>query len=101
MKTYKDYEKKYIGTSDIAALTVTGCTETGAKAQMVRFGGDNSYDAYIVDENCEVPEHYEKVSEFTNWIKIFDDDRLTFDMNAKKIEIYRSGNYGCIIRVER
>lgn len=31
MKSYKEYEKKFIGASDIAALMLVGCDENGLK----------------------------------------------------------------------
>lgn len=51
MKSYKDFEKMYIGESDIASLTMVGfAPEQGLTAQLLHFGGDNAYSAYIVDE---------------------------------------------------
>ena len=95
MKTYKDFEKMYIGYSDIASLTIRAC----GCVDMLNFGGDNRYYAYIVNEEIEMPKHYTKTHEFKNWIKIYDDEKLTFNVKAEKIEIYQSGSYGCIIKL--
>ena len=42
MKTYKDFEKEYIGESDVAALTMVGMTEECLTAQILHFGGDDA-----------------------------------------------------------
>ena len=99
MKNYKEYERKYIGGSDIAALVLVGCDENGAKTQLLDFGGDNSYMAYIVDENAEIGAHYKEVATFNYWLKIYDDHERTFSVYAKEIKIYRAGDYGCIIQI--
>lgn len=101
-KMYKDFSKKFIGESDIAKLVMFGCTDEGAKPEVLCFGEDGDYSAYIVDDmSCEIPEHYEKVAEFSSWLKIYDDNGLTLDLNAKKIEVFRSGSFGCIIKIEK
>lgn len=66
---------------------------------MLRFGEDGIYDAYIVDAEAEIGEHYRKVMEFSHWIRIYDDDGLVCHWHARTIEIYRSGVSGCIIRL--
>lgn len=99
MKNYKEYEEKFIGGSDIAALILVGCDENGLKTSHLNFGEDGSYRAYIVDENAEIGAHYKKVADFKYWFKIYDDHGLTYRVNAKEINIYRAGDFGCIIQV--
>lgn len=100
MKTYKDFSKKYIGCSDIAALVMVGCGKGGVCAEMLRFGEDGDYDAYVVtDADATIPEHYSKVASFSNWVKFYDDEELTFKAEGEEINVYRSGQYGCIIQV--
>lgn len=41
MKSYKDYEKKYIGMSDIANLILAGSSDNGLKLAVLHFGMDN------------------------------------------------------------
>lgn len=43
MKTYKEFEKQYIGDSDIACLILVGCGENGIKLRELHFGEDNSW----------------------------------------------------------
>ena len=88
MKNYKEYEKRFIGASDIAALILVGCDENGLKTSTLDFGEDGSYMAYVVDEDAEIGAHYKKVADFKHWLKIYDDDELTYRINAQEINIY-------------
>lgn len=99
MKSYKEYEKKYIGMSDIANLILAGFSDNGLKLAVLHFGMDNDYYAYIVDADAEIGEHYTKVAEFKSWLRIYDDSFLTQEFNANKISVYRAGEMGCIIQL--
>ena len=100
MKSYKDFEKRYIGTSDIATLILVGCGENGLNLQELDFGEDNSYSAYICNENnVEIGEHYKKISEFNYWLKIYDDEEKVIEFKADKIVVYRAAMMGCIIHL--
>ena len=51
MKTYKDFEKQYIGNSDVAALIMVGYKKgNGLVTDLLHFGEDGAYSAYIVTE---------------------------------------------------
>lgn len=106
MKSYKDFEKIYIGGSDIASLVLEGCrtledgTELGAVVEFLKFGGDGGYWAYYVNEPCEIGEHYKKVSSFNYWLRIYDDYKKTFGEYGD-FNIYRAGDYGVIIEKVR
>lgn len=100
MKTYKDYEKQYIGSSDIASLILAGCRDgEGFVTIPLHFGEDNSYDAHIVEGEAEIGNHYEKRAEFNSWLKIYDDDGLVKQFEGKKIIVYRAAMMGCIIQI--
>lgn len=96
-KSYKDYEIISLGGSDIARLTLT----SPEGADILKFGMDSSYNAYLVPIETEIPDYYKKVFSCTDWLKIFDDTRLTFRLDAKRINIYRSGEHGCIIAYDK
>lgn len=103
MKTYKDFEKQYIGSSDIAALIMSGYRNgDGLVTDLLHFGEDGAYSAYIVTEtedDVEIGSHYSKVASFNNWLKIYDDTGLSYNVEGSEINIYRSEMYGCIIQI--
>ena len=118
MKNYKEYEKAYIGGSDVSALTLTTFGADGLNAHILRFGSDGEYSAYVVDADCEIPAHYAlalHVSPYSaefhgldgsvtkgapfGWMRIFDDSALAFHADfTNGLNIYRAGERGCIIQ---
>lgn len=100
MKSYKLCKKEYIGSSDIASLVLRGCSYNGGpELTELHFGGDNSYSAYIVDAETEIPGHYSHIVTFASWLWIYDDNGLTARYTANRIEVYRAGEMGCIIKL--
>jgi hypothetical protein len=95
MKTYKNFSKEYIGSSDIASLTL----RFPRSAKVLDFGEDGNYHAYIVTEDIEIPEHYSLVTIGQDWVKIYDDDSLVCSYASDNIEVYRSGMFGVIIKL--
>ena len=96
---YKNVQKN-IGASDVASLIMSGCGEGGSvKLDLLKFSEDGSYSAYIIYDDAEVPDHYRLVAEFKTWLKIYDDDRMTAHFKAERIEVYRAGQRGCLIRL--
>lgn len=111
MKNYKEFEKEFIGASDGASLILRGSPnreklnyETWERESLkyLHFGADGVYNAYIVNgKDVEIGKHYEKVVSFKEWLKIYDDDGLTkhFRLHGT-IDIYRAGEFGCIIHLK-
>ncbi len=99
MKNYKECGQQPIGDSDIATLILVGCREEGLQIEQLHFGEDGSYDAYIINADTEIGSHYHKVATFHHWLKIYDDEGLTYKAEGKEINIYRAGEYGCIIQI--
>lgn len=101
------HEKTYIGSSDIASLTIRTCgldefNETNAKTWglfSLNFGADGSYYAYVVDDAAEIGAHYREVVRGRNWVRIYDDNGMTFYAHAREIVVYRAGEMGCIIQL--
>ena len=88
------------GYSDIAALVLVGCREgQGAVAELLNFGSDGNYSAYIALEDTEIEEHYNKVTSFNSWLKIYDDADKIITLYAQTINIYRAGDFGMIIQL--
>lgn len=98
MKNYKDFGKRFIGGNDSAFLTITGAD--GTKTEL-KFGEDGEYYAYIVPEGTEISGHYVKRAEFEGSVTITDDDGDEVSLIADKIEFFRAGDFGCIIRLTR
>lgn len=99
-KSYKDFNQTYIGTSDYSKLVTVGCGMLGnVHAEILGFGEDNDYYAYVVDDSATIGEHYIPVFEYYNWMKMYDDNGLVNEFNAKRISVYRAGKYGCIIQL--
>lgn len=99
-KPYKE-TRISLGGSDIASLILVGCKEgvNGLYLNELHFAGDNNYYAYIVrDPLVEIPNHYHLEYTYNYWMKVYDDDEKIYRISADIIEVYRSGDYGCIIR---
>ncbi|MBO5416740.1 MAG: hypothetical protein J6A83_08945 [Clostridia bacterium] len=100
MKKYKDFEKVYIGSSDIASLTVRS-VQTVATLNFIE---DGSYHAYECFGEVEIGSHYTKVFSGKTWLTIYDDEGRTYKHHSWNqnteyplVDIYRSGDFGCII----
>ena len=98
-KTYKSCEKLYIGDSDVAALTLVGCGDNGIKAEILKFGKDATYYAYLVEHGEKVGDHYHLVHSFKKWMSIYDDTERTMKFIADTINVYRAKEMGCIIEL--
>ncbi len=100
MKHYKEFDKIYLGWSDISSLIlVTIGDDEHMKSEILDFGSDGDYSAYLVDKDTEIGEHYQLVFTGNVWLKIYDDQELRQDLCAKQIKIYRAGDFGCIIQL--
>lgn len=94
-KNYKEFEKRWIGCSDIAAVVMVGGS---LEPSYLYFGEDGSYMAYVCDEeDVEIGSHYKLIKEFNHWMRIYDDESLVFKVHADVIKVYRAGEFGVII----
>ncbi len=99
-KNYKDCKKIPMGYSDIAALVLVGCREDkGAMTELLNFGSDGNYSAYIALEDTEIPEHYRHIASFNHWLKIYDDSERIISLSAQTIKVYRAGDFGMILQL--
>ena len=100
MKSYKEYEKITIGSSDIAQLILRFSCQPPIE---LNFGGDDEYEAYIVNADAEIGAHYHEVARGKYWAWIYSDEGRTLRIdtagNAGEIVVYRAGDYGCIIQI--
>lgn len=98
MKHYKDFDKICIGGSDAARLIADSPSNIGR----IRFVEDGAYSAYECFGDVAIGSHYTKVFSCTHWLAIYDDGGLAYkkhemDTGYHHVDIYRSGDYGCII----
>lgn len=101
-RNYKDCPRLELGLSDIAALTVAGMSEdgSGAVAALLNFGGDGDYSAYLADDSTQIPGHYTRALAFRSWAKVFDDFGRMTEFSGRRIEFWRAGDFGLIVRIE-
>jgi hypothetical protein len=111
---YKKY-KLYIGSSDVACLTLTGLKQDGVSATVLPFNGDGDYHAWVVADLDLIPSYYmlKECYSFKHiyltgeeesvkaWLNIYDDDGLVVELEAKEIRVYRAGEFGCLIYIEK
>jgi hypothetical protein len=98
MKSYKDFEKTYIGASDMASLTIRSCKKVSA----IDYAEDGAYMAYeCYGDEVEIGSHYKLVFSGDFWLTIYDDIGRAYNEHQpngfKKVDVYRAGEYGTII----
>lgn len=86
-----------LGDSDIASLTL----RLPMSVHTLDFGEDGRYYAKVVAEEFTVPPTYRRLHIGDAWLKIYDDEGLTLEVQAKHIEVYKSEYGHCIIRVSQ
>lgn len=95
--TYKDFPKIYIGGSDSAALICRSKWGDIDLCGLLKFGEDGDYSAYFVDEKAALGDHYKHQLTYYDYVDITGDDGYGVHIEAYVINIYTSGNFGCII----
>ena len=97
MKNYKEFERIYIGSSDVASLTLRAPNAS----HILTFGEDGAYFAYFVKGEAEIGEHYRLDFESHGWLWIYDDEKRQQQIGDARttIRVYRAGLRGCIIQV--
>lgn len=98
MKNYHDCKKYDLGWSDISMITAVGVGENGIKSEYIYYGSDGDYSAYLADEETAIPDYYEKTADFENWATFYSDYYAALSIKAEKIEVYRAGDFGTIIK---
>jgi len=95
----KKYTRKCIGESQFGALILCGCKKAGMDVEQLTFPDKGRYTAIIVDELAVIGSQYQMVTEFNNWLKIYDDEGLSLFLSGKKIIIYKEPRGECLIKV--
>lgn len=96
MDEYK-HNRICLGRSDIASLVL----RSPCDVRLLNFGEDDAYYAWFVkNEGVEIPSHYHEVYRCQHWLKIYDDEMKTVDIEAETIVVYEAGMRGCLIVAE-
>lgn len=85
-----------------SSFMLVGMTEQGLEAKVLSFGGYDKYIVYLIeDDEFEIPKEFQLVHSFKDWMRIYDDDTVTFRLfDESEINVYRHGNYDCIIQIK-
>lgn len=91
-------EKINLGTSDIASVIVY----SPGTLRELYFGEDGCYSAYIThNAKDSIPSHYTlKFTADGPWLKVYDDNEATVNLTGKRFNIFRAGEFGCVIDIE-
>ena len=94
-----EFNRRYIGSSDVASLILAGHRKNhGVCAEVLSFGEDGSYVAYVVDGKAKIGDRYQLKAEFDDWMSVYDDAGKTAEFTAEKILVYRDNEFGFIIQ---
>ena len=101
MKNYSDFPKQYIGQSDILSLALMGCDRTGTPvSRVLNFSAIGAYKAYVVrGTDVSIGSQFEEKFIFHDWLRIYDDNGLTYKTEGSLIRIYQAGGSECIIQI--
>lgn len=92
----------HLGTSDTATLTLRGYRpQQGVTLDLLTFGGDASYSAWLVFDRALVPAHYTEVASFERWVDVIDDTEVTIKIRGvSRIGVFRAGEMGVLICID-
>lgn len=87
-----------LGCTDIAALKLSNGK---GRTDEIYTGEDGCFYADVYTERMEIPSGYKLHSLWSDHLEVSDDDEVTASFDAYRIEIFRRGTYGTIIRLVR
>lgn len=93
-----EYKKAGIslGKSDIASLVL----RSKNKVEILKLGENGVYIAWII-QDIKAPENYKMLTEFKDFLWIYDDLERVARIVSQTIEVYRSGPRDVLIRLLR
>ena len=96
MKKFEHFPKHTLGASADGMYIA----RSGARVALLVFSdadGPQTHSAFICDEPVILPDHFYRTFTGENWLKIYDDRGLSFQVRANTIDIYRAGTDLCVI----
>lgn len=89
-----------LGCTDIGAILFTGLDENNhLRAAYVSVGGDGEFTGLLTTNKAEIPPSCDRIFTSWHWLKVYDDDSLTFNKYATTIEVYQHASLNIIILV--
>lgn len=86
--------KANLGTSTCRQLVL----RTPEQVALLNFTADGPYEAQLVGEQTALPEE-QLVLSGSGWLRIYDDEELTFLAWADKIRVYADGDNACKVQL--
>jgi hypothetical protein len=87
--------KVNLGTSACRQLVL----RTPEQVVLLEFAADGPYEAQLVGEQMELPEE-QLVLSGSRWLRIYDDNELTFLAQADQIRVYAEGDSSCLVQLD-
>ena len=87
--------KVNLGTSACQQLVL----RTPEQVVLLEFAADGPYEAQLVGEQMELPEE-QLVLSGSRWLRIYDDNELTFLAQADQIRVYAEGDSSCLVQLD-
>jgi hypothetical protein len=97
-KPYWAYKRIPLGQSDVASLTLTGCSDGELTAHILPMGEDGDYCGYVLEHGEGVPKGFEHFQTFSSWLHIYDDSRKTAGFHGP-VEVLRNEFGAVVIRM--
>lgn len=87
--------KANLGTSACRQLVL----RTPEQVTLLNFTADGPYEALLASDSAALPEE-QLVLSGSGWLRIYDDNELTFLAWADKIRVYADGDSSCLVQLD-
>lgn len=89
-----------LGYTDIGAILFAGIDDdNNLCSTYISVGGDDEFTGLLTTSKAEIPPTYDYMFTSYHWLKIYDDNSLTFSKYATTIEVYQNVDLSIIILV--
>ena len=87
--------KANLGTSACRQLVL----RTPEQVTLLNFTADGPYEALLASDSAALPEE-QLVLSGSGWLRIYDDEELTFLAQADQIRVYAEGDSSCLVQMD-
>lgn len=87
--------KANLGTSACRQLVL----RTPEQVTLLNFTADGPYEALLASDSAALPEE-QLVLSGSRWLRIYDDNELTFLAQADQIRVYAEGDSSCLVQLD-